>query len=206
LWQCATLPQEAPGASLVACENANWHARPPARAGGFLECVRPPGGQRMGASARGCPCHGAGVGNRAQPGWRKRGFLRVSEGHGCPERTSGDVARATPSRATQNFRPPREHLGSFCRRLAVVGRFPDFATASESCPTWRQLRKAVLPGDSFGKLSYICCSRHQATVAAIPASKSCRGSQPRSVFARVMSRLRRGWPSGLEASQAMRPA
>jgi len=61
----------------VACENANWHARPPARAGGFLECVRPPGGQRMGASARGCPCHGAGVGNRAQPGWRKRGFLRV---------------------------------------------------------------------------------------------------------------------------------
>ena len=53
-----------------------------ARARCFL--ARPPDSRRAQAlqsdSARGCPCRGAGVGNRAQPGWRSEVSSERAEG------------------------------------------------------------------------------------------------------------------------------
>ena len=50
-------------------------------------------------SVTGCPCPGSRRRWPAKPGGRERRHLRVSGGHGCPERTAGERAWATPKRA-----------------------------------------------------------------------------------------------------------
>jgi hypothetical protein len=68
------------GASPVACGNAGRCAIPRAQA-----LRLPRNNARLAPhvdSARGCPCHGAGVGNRAQPGWRSEVSSERAEGSG----------------------------------------------------------------------------------------------------------------------------
>src|SRR5947207_2830313 len=48
-------------------------------------------------------------------------------------------------------------------------------------------------------------SMYQWTVRASPSAKVVRARKPNSFSAREVSRERRGWPSGLDASHVMRP-
>ena len=107
---------------------ARWHGQTNLRSGFRGPKVR---GYFRHWTARGCPCQSSGVGNRAQPGGRERGFLRASgrqdadserpaRWHGQPRaRTSeaptrpGDRARATPSlrpRPAEPVSAPRRGL------------------------------------------------------------------------------------------------
>ena len=49
------------------------------------------------------------------------------------------------------------------------------------------------------------CSRYQAIVCSSPSRSGVLASNPNSSFAREASRLRRGWPFGIEVSQRISP-
>ncbi|MFM1902269.1 MAG: hypothetical protein RLZZ440_169 [Planctomycetota bacterium] len=73
---------------------------------------------------------------RAKPGGRKRSYLGVSGGHGCPKRTSGEGIRATPTYRLTSLRSLKSLGTSGPRRTSGEGIW--------ATPTYQEMPLRIL--------------------------------------------------------------